>query len=263
MSQKKSKKFKGRTHLFISDTQVKPKVKTDHLTWLGQYIVDKKPDVIVHIGDHWDMESLSSYDRGTKGFEGRRYKLDIKAGNDAMDLLLKPLRDYNKNQARNKKKQYKPEMHFCIGNHEQRIDRAIQARAELDGTIGYQDLNLKGWTVHEFLKPVVIDGVSYAHYFYNPMSGRPYGGTCHTKLKNIGFSFSMGHQQGLDIATRGLANGNMVRGLVSGSYYQHDENYKGHQGNNHWRGVILKTEVQDGNYNLIEVSLDYLKRRYK
>jgi len=45
----------------------------DHLTWAGQYAVDKKPDVIVHIGDHWDMPSLSHYDKGTKSFEGRRY----------------------------------------------------------------------------------------------------------------------------------------------------------------------------------------------
>ena len=56
-------------HLIIPDTQVKPNTPTEHLKWAGQYAAEKKPDVIVHIGDHWDMESLSSYDKGKKSFE--------------------------------------------------------------------------------------------------------------------------------------------------------------------------------------------------
>ena len=61
----------------IPDTQVKKGVPIDHLLYAGKYIAEKKPDVIVHIGDHWDMPSLSSYDKGKKSFEGRRYKDDI------------------------------------------------------------------------------------------------------------------------------------------------------------------------------------------
>ena len=47
-------------HLVIPDTQVKPDFHIEHLEWAGQYAVDKKPDVIVHLGDHWDMPSLST-----------------------------------------------------------------------------------------------------------------------------------------------------------------------------------------------------------
>ena len=42
-------------HLVIPDTQVKPGQSLEHLRWAGQYAADKKPDVIIHIGDHWDM----------------------------------------------------------------------------------------------------------------------------------------------------------------------------------------------------------------
>ena len=59
-------------HMIIPDTQVKPGSSFEHLKWAGQYAVEKKPDVIVHIGDHWDMPSLSSWDVGKKSFEGRR-----------------------------------------------------------------------------------------------------------------------------------------------------------------------------------------------
>ena len=51
------------THLMIPDTQCKPNIDMSYLSWVGQYIVDKKPEVIVHIGDHADMPSLSSYDK--------------------------------------------------------------------------------------------------------------------------------------------------------------------------------------------------------
>jgi hypothetical protein len=51
-----------------------------------------------------------------------------------------------------------------------------------------------------------------------------------------------------------------MRGLIVGSFYQHDEEYKGYQGNNHWRGCIMKHEVKDGNYCLLELSLNYLLR---
>lgn len=251
-------------HFVIPDTQVKPGVPLDHLTAAGNYIVAKKPDVIVHLGDHWDMHSLSSYDRGTKRAEGARYQEDIDAGLAGMEALLKPIWDFNKRKKKNKEKQYKPRMIFNLGNHEERILRHVNANPELDGKIGFKDLKLEkfGWEVPDFLAPVEVDGVTYAHYFYNPNSGHPWGGKCSTKINNIGFSFTMGHQQGLDIAMKHLANGKTIRGLVAGSFYQHDEEYKGNQANDHWHGCIMKHEVKDGNYCLMELSLDYLKKEW-
>ena len=67
--------------LLIPDTQVRPGVNTDHLGEMGEYIAEAQPDVIVHIGDHWDMPSLSSYDKGTAKIEGRRVRTDIESGN--------------------------------------------------------------------------------------------------------------------------------------------------------------------------------------
>ena len=63
-------------HLIIPDTQCKPNNSFDHLAWAGEYAVKIKPDVIVHLGDHWDMPSLSVYDIGKKSFEGRTYHSD-------------------------------------------------------------------------------------------------------------------------------------------------------------------------------------------
>ena len=62
---------------------------------------------------------------------------------------------------------------------------------------------------------------------------------------------------------KNLNNGKVIRGLVSGAFYLHDEDYKGVQGNTHFRGLTIKNEVKDGNYDIMEVSMDYLCRKYE
>lgn len=250
----------GITHLVIPDTQTKAGVPNDHLKWIGQYIVDKQPDVVIHLGDHWDMPSLSSYDKGKKQFEGRRYKSDVKAGNDALEVLMKPLNDYNYKAS--SKDEYHPRLVLLRGNHEARIETALEYDPYLEGVIGYDDLLSPSWEVVDYLKVIEIDGVNYSHFFYNPMNGRPYGGQVATRLKTIGTSFTMGHQQTLDYAIR-FVTGISQHGLVAGACYLHDEEYKGPQGNAHWRGVIMKHGVKDGSYNPMFVDLDYLCRKYE
>lgn len=249
-------------HLFIADVQSKADVPLEHLSWLGQYIVDKKPDVIVCAGDFADMPSLSSYDKGKRSFEGRRYKTDIAAARQAMDLLLGPLKEYNARQRATKHAQYRPRLVLTLGNHEQRIERAVECQAELEGLLSYGDLPYEDWEVHDFLKPVVIDGVMYVHYLANPMTGNPYAGTALNQLHKVQHSYCVGHKQTLDHATYFTPLGKQTTGIIAGAFYQHDEEYKGYQGNAHWRGCVMLHDVQEGKFDPMFISLDYLKRRY-
>jgi hypothetical protein len=252
------------THLVIPDTQVKPDAPTDHLDWIGQYVVDQlagRDDVkVVHLGDHWDMPSLSSYDqRYKRRMEGRRLVADVDAGNDALKKLRDPTRQWNRAR---KKKVWEPEWHLLRGNHEDRLTRAEDENAQAAGIVGLHMLDNDGWTVHPYLEPVVLDGVTYAHYFYNPMTGNPFSGQAATRLKQVGTSFTMGHQQTLDYAIR-FVNGRSQHALIAGACYLHDEEYKGPQGNAHWRGVVVCHQVEKGSYDPMFVSLDYLCRRYE
>jgi hypothetical protein len=181
-----------------------------------------------------------------------------------MEELHSPIWKLNSNRKKSKKRPYKPRKIFLIGNHEQRIERATQKDPLLEGTIGYMDFRLEdfGWEPHDFLKVVNIEEIYFSHYFHPPHNQNPYGGKASTKLSNIGFSFVMGHQQGLDVAIKHLSNGKTLRGLVAGSFYQHDEDYRSPQGNHHWRGALMLHEVADGNYNLLEISLKYLLKEY-
>lgn len=251
------KQFEARAKkiLVIADTQAKPEESLGYLKWIGQYIWDKKPDVVVHIGDHYDFPSLSSYDKGKKSFEGRRLKADIEAGNLGMKLLTREfLRDG-----------YNPRMVFCMGNHEDRFDRLKNDMPELDGFVGTELLPLAelGWEVYPFLKPVEIEGIFFVHYLANPMTGKPYAGTAANQLKTVGRSFVVGHKQVLDVAIRNTLDGKQQIGIINGACYPFDESYKGYQGNAHFRGVTMLHEVSDGAALPMFVSLDYLKGRYE
>ena len=254
------------TQLMIPDTQCKPDIDMSYLTHVGKYIASKKPAVIVHIGDHADMPSLSSYDKGKRKAEGKRVNRDIEASIEGMNRLLKPIYDLQQRELEEfGEVRYRPKMVLTLGNHEQRIERHVEANPELHGLFGYDNLRYKdmGWEVHDFLKPVTINGVSYVHFMANPFSGKPYGGMAMNVLKNVGESFCVGHKQTLDIATRFLpASGAQQWAIIAGACYEHDEDYKGHQGNHHWRGIVVKHNVKDGSFNPMFVSLDYLRGRY-
>ena len=253
------------THLMIPDTQCKPGVDMNYLRWVGEYIVEKRPDVIVHIGDHADMPSLSSYDKGKRAAEGKRVQDDIEASIMGMNILLRPLYHLQRQQEEAGVEVYKPRMVFTLGNHEERIMRHVNANPELHGFLSYDNLLLKemGWEVYDFLQPAIINGITYCHFMANPMSGKPWGGTAQNILRHVGESFSMGHKQTLDVATRFLpASGKQQWAIIAGACYTHDEEYKGYQGNHHWRGVVVKHNVVDGSFNPMFVSLDYLGDRY-
>jgi hypothetical protein len=206
------------------------------------------------------MHSLSSYDLKQVGFENRCYKADIDAGNDAMKLLMAPIHKYNKGR----KNKYLPRLVLTLGNHEERINRFREdaENSRFRNIVTQKDFELDGWKVVPFKKVIKIDGINYAHYFYAQNSGRPIGGLAQFKLTKLKFSYVMGHQQEMSAAREALSNGQVLRGLMAGCCYQHDETYRGPQANTEWRGIHLLHGVKNGNYDHCEVSLKFLRERY-
>jgi hypothetical protein len=245
----------------ICDTQCHGGIDMTYLSAIGQYITDKQPDVIVHIGDHYDMPSLSSYDVGKKSFEGRRYIADIEAGNKGMEMLLSPIQKEQARRLMGRRKAWKPQMHFLLGNHENRISRAVENDAKLDGAIGLQDLDLAGWQTHDFLNPLFIEGVAFNHYFTTGLAGRP-ASTASAQLNKQHMSCIAGHQQGLQIATGKRGDGQLLTSVIAGSCYPHEEAYLGPQGNKHWRGMLICNNVEDGQFDLMPVPLKYIMDKY-
>jgi hypothetical protein len=247
--------------LVLPDVQAKPGNDFSFLTSIGNYILAKQPDVIVNIGDFADMESLSTYDRGLKSFEGRSYQKDIWAAREAMDALLTPIYEYNKRAKRNKDKQYKPRMVLTLGNHENRINRAINEDRKLDGLISTDDLPYQDWEVIPFLQVVVIEGIAFSHYFCSGSMGRPVG-SAQALLTKMHMSCFAGHAQGRSIAYGKRADGTDMTAIISGSCYLHDEDYLNGQTNNHWRGLWLLHNCKDGSFDECAVPLHYIVDNY-
>ncbi len=245
-------------HIVIPDTQVRPDVDIKHLEWIGNYVAEKHPDVVVQIGDFADMHSLSSYDKGKRAGEGARFTEDIRAAEQGMRLLLKPItREIRRSRGR-----WNPRLVLTLGNHEDRITRAVDADPSLEGKLDLGDLPYGGWEVHPFLKPVTIDGIAYCHYFISGTYGRPVI-SARALVKKLHMSATMGHTQLCDVYmgdTR--ADGKQITGLFCGVAYTHDEPYLTPQGNYYRRQIVVKHEVRDGEYDLLFVGLDYLKRKY-
>jgi len=254
---KPEKERLGRVHMVIPDVQAKPNVAHDHLEWIANYAIEKRPDVIIQIGDWADMPSLSLYDKGKRCYEGRRYVKDCEAANYSLERFERVLEDYNRS---NPDAPYNPRKVLTYGNHEARIERATMLDASLDGKLTLEDLDFqrRGWETHPFLEVVVIDGVQYSHYFISGAMGRPVSSAA-ALLKARGSSATMGHVQRMDVAYHPQTQ---QIGMFCGTCYLHDEDYLGPQGNAAPRQIIMKHEVDNGRYDLMAVSLRYLRKRY-
>jgi hypothetical protein len=231
---------------------------------IGEYIVEKRPDTVICIGDFADMQSLSSYDIGKKSFEGRRYKNDILASQEAMRTLLQPLRAFNQNASLYKKKRYLPRLILTLGNHEHRINRVIESDPKLEGTISIDDLKYEemGWEVYPYLVPVVVDGIAYSHFFTSGVLGRPVT-SARALVQKKHMSCVMGHVQNFEVHTDYRADGSRVTGMFAGCCYNHEEDYLGPQGNNHFRGIHMLHEASNGEFDHMAISLKYLRKKYE
>jgi hypothetical protein len=239
----------------LPDCQVRPGVPVEHLTWAGKYFAHKQPEVIVCIGDFCDMSSLSTHNEsGSLQLEGKRYKKDVESVLRAMELFMKEIR---------RVPSYKPTLVMTLGNHEDRITRTVHREKKLEGLISVEDLQYReaGWLVQPFLQPVTIAGVAFCHYFPSGVMGRPIG-SAKQILTKLHMSAFAGHQQGRDIAYSQRADGREMTAIISGSFYQHAEEYMSPFTNNHWRGLYMLHEVKDGSFDEMAVSMGYLKRRF-
>lgn len=250
------KRNKPKTHLVIPDSHAHPDHNNNRFDWLGKLILDIKPDVVINIGDMADMPSLCSYDYGKKGYEGRRYLKDIESAREADDRIWLPVRGAKKKL---------PRRVFCLGNHEERINRATEADAKLDGVLSIDDLGYdRNWEVYPFLESVEIDGINYCHYFTSGVMGRPIAGEhpAYSLLTKRFSSCTQGHTHTRDFAQRNRPDGQHILGMVVGCYLDYYADYAGPANDMWWRGVVIKREVQNGYYEPQFIDLDTLRREY-
>ncbi len=253
-----------RRHLIIPDVQTKPGNCGTHLDWAAAAVIDYKPDVIVVIGDFADMPSMSCHEKpGSKHAIMQNVKADFDAANEAFERFQSPIQKEMDRLAGGHRKRWTPECHFLFGNHENRIVNALNAEPKYEGLFGLETFKTPGFERHEFLRIVEIDGIKYCHYFPQPYSGKAIGGTIVSRLNNIGSSFVQGHQQGFLYASKQYPD-HVKHGLVCGRFYFEDEHYRAKDVQaSEWNGIVVLNEVRNGTYDLMPLSMNYLRKKYE
>jgi hypothetical protein len=251
----------NKTHLVIPDPHAHPNHENDRADWLGKFILDVKPDVVINIGDMFDMPSMNGYESGKKTW-GQSYYADLESGREFDERLWAPIR---------KAKKRRPYSIFFEGNHENRLKKALNLQPELEGTIGFKDFeldrNYNEVVEYDADTPgiLAVDGIHYAHYFISGIMGRPLGGEhpAYTMVTKLGSSATCGHSHTRDFCMRNDISGSRRLGLVAGCYQDYDSEWAGIRNKLWWRGVVLKKNVEDGNYDHEWISLERLRKEYE
>lgn len=247
--------------IVIGDPHAQPKFHNERAEWIGQLIVAEKPDEVICIGDLADMISLCSYDKGQRGAIGRSYAADIASAVDFNDRMMYWVK---------KAKKRKPKFTILEGNHEERIERALNQTPELEGTIAFKDLQYDDYydevIRYDGATPGVYEsnGVHYAHYFSSGAMGRPIGGehVGYSLLAKKYVSCTVGHDHKLDYCIRTRGDGQRIMGLGCGGAMDFPSDWAGQSAKSWWNGVIIKDNVENGTYDLRCVSMGALKKEY-
>ena len=151
---------------------------------------------------------------------------------------------------------YKPKLHMCLGNHEDRITRAVNTTPELDGAIGIEYLQYErfGWKITPFKKCVTIKGITFSHYFTSGVAGRPISSVHigHALVSKLHCSAVQGHSHLYNHAEQTKPDGQKIFGLAAGCYShpQYTETWCQDTEYQWWRGIIMLEGLDgDGYYN--------------
>lgn len=255
----------GKKYLVVPDPHGHPDHNNNRADWLGQLIKDEKPDVVVNMGDTFDMPSLSSYDKGKASFHGASYEKDIESGVEFLDRMWHPIK---------KSKKKKPKSVFLVGNHEQRLHKVMEYQPELSGDkygIGWKDYCLADY--HNVVVPYSgqtygiynSDGISFAHAMVSGLMGRPIGGDHHAAslLSKNHSSCVVGHSHTADFAIRSTTSGKKIMGLVAGVYQDYESGWAGNLNKLWWRGVVMLNGVEDGVFDPQFISMKSMREAYE
>lgn len=248
-------------HVVIPDQHAHPSYSNQRAEWLGKAIYDLKPDVVINIGDGADMPSLRTDDKGKLNFEGKRYSKDI---NSHLDFQERLWSQYVKHKKR------MPVSYYCIGNHEQRINKYVSLKPELAGFMSISDLALDHF--YDEVVPydgetpgiVTVDGVDYAHFMVSGVMNRPISGMhlAYNLNQKRHRSSTVGHNHTLNFDVQMSDKGQTLMSLCCGVYQDYKTDWAGQAEKMWWKGVIVKDFDAPGVYSPTFISLAEIKKAY-
>lgn len=146
--------------LVFSDLHITPKgYDTTILREIAAVISKSKPDYIVCTGDVGDFASQNKLVKDRGSFSVAEELTVVMNYLDS--FVFGPVQDIQKRQRRDKKKLYKPEIVFCLGNHDAPVSEALTAMLKDKATVvPHRDF-------------IVLEDVCFSHTFDYGITGNP------------------------------------------------------------------------------------------
>ena len=257
-------------HLIIPDTHNYHGDDRSRIGYLATYISQIKPEVIIIMGDWFDMNSINRFDKtGSLKKEGEKVALDLKAGLNALSDLLKPIRELNQELQSKKKKQYKPRIIFTEGNHEIRLSKFIDQNPVLEGLLTpIEELMTENpYLPIEYIRYgdfIEVGKILYTHILFN--GGRPISGrvnTCGDALRLVDKSVIFCHTHRLEFKQfKRMGSNKLITALNGGCFLENEPEYMYGSHPNWWSGIVKVYPDGKGNFDIETVSLQTLRNFY-
>lgn len=251
------------TILVVPDCHVNDDDNLDRFVALDRFIMDKRPDYIVQMGDFLGMSCLSHWDKNKKlKMEGVRYKKQIEAGNKAIDLMFHGIY---------KSKTYNPKIVWCFGNHDQTwVEQYLEANPTLEGHIDIiEDLKLRErgiTTVVPYKKYYEINGILFTHAPQNAANAAVGGKfACQKASELVSKSLVFGHTHSEQIySCQRHGDDKLITVYTAGCFFEPDaiEEYADGGTLPHNFGISLLTSCSEGQFDVNRISLERLKAKY-
>lgn len=224
--------------------------------WIGAYVRDVKPDVVVQIGDFATLDSLNSH-----------------VPDDTLDGRLKPSFENDMgslNLALQAMQLDGVEKHCTLGNHERRLFLYEQSHPPMAGKLvcSLDDVfTNNGWTYSPYGQVTYYGGVGFVHVPLNRL-GKTFGGKNaeNTVANELLHDLVFGHSH-IERTTRysKIGPNNYVISCNVGCALPdgHVESYATHSMSGGWSWGIMDMEIQHGHIQGRNwVSMAHLSEKY-
>lgn len=253
--------------LCIGDCHVTDNQDLHRFELAGQLIWDEKPDKVVVMGDYMTLQCLSAWDKDKrKQMEGRRFGLEVAAGNEGLDLLTGKVEAGLKRAKRAKKKGYSPEWIYLEGNHEERLERFFEKDPTFEGYVSIPKalrLKQRGFQWVPYREYWWCNDIGFTHIPFG--KGREISGVDITRkaqqvvVKSTVFAHT--HEWHVSNLHR-MGQSSLQQVLNVGCFFEEHEDYVKGRMTNYWKGLQLLHSYKPGRFDVTTYSLGRLRRMY-
>ncbi len=240
----------------IGDLHVAPGQDLSRLKWIARHIKETAPDYIVQIGDWSSFDSVSSHDPigSIKAKHRPSLRQDIEALHQSLELFDRELGPSTIPRI------------VTLGNHEDRVRRYQELRAELEDSVWLdvlQEFARYRWKTFDFGKVTFIGGVGFVHVPLNAI-GKPHSSP-NIMGNNLAHDLVKGHSHRATYQTFskiGEDRGVMLIDVGTSLEHGHVENYA-KLSQTGWYWGLHSLTIRSGRIDdFSRVSMKTLEQRY-